>query len=142
MNEQLAFWINLFASSTAIMGLFFVAFELYRNRQAEVRQFHFDTFKMFSIDMKQDRFLENKFRLNKSEDFATQIAGDYETGQAIKNVLDFYTLLAAAAREKTINQDKAIEYWGQSVISFWTKYGPILVKRRELMGPQAFKQLE
>jgi hypothetical protein len=57
INEQLAFWIDIFASSTAIIGLFFVAYQLYRARKAEVRQFHFETFKMFSVDLKQDRLL-------------------------------------------------------------------------------------
>lgn len=50
-NEQLSFWIDLFASFTAIIGLFAVAYELYRARKAEVRQFHFDPYKMYSIDM-------------------------------------------------------------------------------------------
>ena len=57
-NTQLSFWINLIASSTAIIGLLAVAYELYRARKADVRQFHFDTYKMYSIDMKQDRLLE------------------------------------------------------------------------------------
>ncbi len=52
MNEQLAFWINLLTSSTAIVGLFFVAYQLYKARKAEVRQFQFETYKIFSLDLK------------------------------------------------------------------------------------------
>jgi hypothetical protein len=109
-NTQLSFWINLIASSTAIIGLLAVAYELYRARKADVRQFHFDTHKMYSIDMKQDRLLESQLSWDTPEEFVTKIAGDYETAQAIKNILDFYTLIASAARDKTINRDKAFEY--------------------------------
>lgn len=59
-NTQPLNWIDLIASTTAITGLLAVAYELYRARKAEVRQFHFDTCKMFSIDMKQDRLLESQ----------------------------------------------------------------------------------
>ena len=142
MNEQLAFWINLFASSTAIIGLFFVAYQLNRARKAEVRHFQFDTFKMFSIDMKQDRFLESQLQWENREHLAAQLASDYETAHAFKNILDFYTLIASAARDKTINRNKAFEYWGQQVISYWKRYGPLLVERRQLLGPDAFRDLE
>lgn len=142
MNEQLAFWINLLAPSTAIVGLFFVAYELYRARQAEIRQFHFDTFKLYSIDLKPDSVLESKLHLHSGEELAKKLIGDLETAHAFKNILDFYTLLASAAHDKTVNRDKAFEYWGQPVISFWTTYSPLLIKRRELLGVHAFGELE
>jgi hypothetical protein len=142
MNEQFAFWVNLIASSTAIVGLFFVAYQLSRARKAEVRQFHFDTFKLFSIDMKQDRLLESRLQWENHEELTTQLVSNLEAFHAFKNILDFYTLIAAAARDNTINRDKALEYWGQPVISYWTKYGQLYVKQRHLFGPESAGDLE
>ena len=142
MNEQLAFWINLFASSTAIVGLFFVAYQLARARKAEVRQFHFDTFKMYSIDMKQDRILESRMQWENHQDLVTKLTSNLETFHAFKNILDFYTLIASAARDKTISRKKAFQYWGQPIISYWTKYGQIYVEQRQLFGPESAADLE
>jgi hypothetical protein len=142
INEQLAFWIDLFASSTAIIGLFFVAYQLYRARKAEVRQFHFETFKMFSVDLKRDRLLTTNLQWDNHKDLSKQLASNLEVGHAFKNILDFYTLIASAARDKTINREKAFEYWGQPVISYWTRYGQIFMEQRKLFGPELAGDLE
>ena len=62
--------------------------------------------------------------------------------QAVKNVLDFYTLIASAARDRTIDRNKAFEYWGQSIISFWTRYEPLFMQRRKMLGSDAFREIE
>jgi hypothetical protein len=142
MNEQLAFWINLLASATAIVGLFFVAYQLYKARKAEIRQFHFDTFRIFSLDLKQDRLLEGRLQWETHDELTQQLINDPETFHALKNILDFFTLIASAARDKTIDRDKAFEYWGQTIMRFWTKYGPMLVEWRHLYGPSAAGDLE
>ena len=142
MNEELAFWIDLIASSTAILGLFFVAYELSRARKAEVRQFHFETFMLFSIDMRQDRIIEGQMRLEKHENLVKKAIRDPEAFHAFKNVLDFYTLIATAARDKTINRDKALDYWGQPIISYWSAYGQLFIENRQLFGSGAGQDLE
>jgi len=86
--------------------------------------------------------LESQLWWDTPEELVTKVAGDYETAQAIINILDFYTLIASAAHDRTIKRDKAFKYWGQSVISFWTRYGPLLLQRRKLLGPEAFSELE
>jgi hypothetical protein len=65
-----------------------------------------------------------------------------EVFHAFKNILDFYTLIAAAARDKTINREKALEYWGQAVISYWTRYSQIFMEQRKLFGPELVGDLE
>ena len=142
MNEQLAFWINLLTSSTAIVGLFFVAYQLYKARKAEVRQFQFETYKIFSLDLKQDRLREGGLQWDNHEELFQQLTSDLETFHALKNILDFYTLIASAARDKTIDRDKAFEYWGQTIMMFWKKYGPFLLEWRTVYGPAAMADLE
>jgi hypothetical protein len=142
INENLAFWFDLLGSSTAILGIFIVAYELYKARKAEIRQFHFDTFKMFTIDMREDRLAVSDLHWANPEELITKISGDRELFHSFKNILDFYTLIASAARAKTIDRNKAIEYWGQPIISYWQRYGQILAKSRERFGPATAENLE
>lgn len=142
MNEQLAFWINLLASSTAIVGLFFVAYQLYKARKAEIRQFHFETYKIFSFDLKQDRLRESGLKWDNHEELFQQVTSDLETFHSLKNILDFYSLIASAARDKTIDRDKAFEYWGQTIMMFWKKYGPFILEWRRVYGSGAMADIE
>lgn len=86
--------------------------------------------------------LESQLSWDTPEEFVTKIADDFETAQAVKNILDFYILIASAAHDKTINREKAFDYWEQPVISYWTKYSPLLKGRRKLLGSEAFRELE
>ena len=89
MNELLNFWINLLALSAANIGLLFVAYELYRARKAEVRQFQFDTFRMFAIDLRRDRIIISELLLESDEEILATVRSDLEKFHACKNILDF-----------------------------------------------------
>lgn len=92
------------------MGLFFVDYELYQDRKAEVKQFQFDTFRMFEIDLRRDRITISQLLMDSNEEIIGKVCSDLEKFHAFKNILDFYTLLASAAKDNPINSDKALRY--------------------------------
>jgi hypothetical protein len=141
-SESIAFWVDLFASLASVIGLGAVAFELSRARRAEHRKFHFDTFKMFNVDLKDERLIEYQLNRDSVEEFTKEVVSDPEKFNAYKNILDFYTLIATAAKSKSINRKNAFNIWGQALISFWNRYEDLFISRRKIMGPEAFSDLE
>jgi hypothetical protein len=143
MNSQtFAFWIDLFASLASVFGLGAVAYQLSRARKAELRQFQFDTFKMFSIDLKDERAIEYQLNRSSLDEFKKEMVTDPAKANAYKNILDFYSLIASAAKSKSINRKDAFRTWGQPMISFWNRYEELFLERRSVMGEEAFSDLE
>jgi hypothetical protein len=142
ITESVAFWVDLFASLASVIGLGAVAFELSRARRAEHRQFQFDTFKMFNVDLKDERLIEYQLNRDSVEEFTKEVIADPEKFNAFKNILDFYSLIASAAKSKSINRKNALKHWGQPLISFWNRYEDLFISRRKIMGPEAFSELE
>jgi hypothetical protein len=142
ISESVAFWVDLVASFASVIGLGAVAFELPRARRAEHTQFQFDTFKMFNIDLKHERLIEYQLNRDSVEEFTKEVISDPEKFNAYKNILDFYSLIATAAKSKSINRRNAFKIWGQPLISFWNRYEELFISRRKIMGPEAFTELE
>ena len=141
-SESIAYWVDMFASLASVIGLGAVAFELSRARRAEQRQFQFDTFKMFNVDLKDERLIEYQLNRDSVEEFTKEVIADPEKFNAYKNILDFYSLIATAAKSKSINRKNAFNIWGQPLISFWNRYEDLFISRRKMMGPDAFSELE
>ena len=140
--NEFALWSEIFTGFATFVGLFFVAYEIRKSRNNEIRVNIFETMKMWA-DMEDTLQRERGMDWEDLEDFKRKYAhGDQVGFRDFLSIMNFFDSLGDLVSRGVLDKKTTIGNWGISAILYYVRYKEVLISYREEFFPQWYKKVD
>jgi hypothetical protein len=141
--NEVALWSEILTGIATFLGLFFVALEIRKSKNTELRQTSFEMSDSWR-SLSKDRNIELNMSWNDYDDFKKKyFKMDLEAGTAWRNIMSFWETVGEAAFLGLVDKEIVFTNLGFGARGYWKRNAEIILARRlDVEEPMLFSYFE